>query len=232
MAARQANPTFAGARVEIFKSSLDASGNGEGQAFLDFLTADGSGNFSGAITVSGLAVGDRITATATDGSNSTSEFGLNMVVAPVVTLGNGTDPANANLAPGGAATMADAFTFQAASGTDTVTAVTVTLAAGTSGGVSLVEITNDAGTVVYGSASNPGSDTPAITLTTNITATTTSTQYKVRVTPKSHAEHAGAGRLDLRRDGAHQRVDERGRAGGQRQRRHDSDDRQPVARAT
>jgi len=60
------NPTFAGARVEVFKSSLDVSGNGEGQAFLDFLTADGSGNFSGALTVGGMAVGDRITATATD----------------------------------------------------------------------------------------------------------------------------------------------------------------------
>ena len=64
--------------------------------------------------------------------------------------------------------------------------MTVTLATGTSGGLSLVEITNDAGTVVYGSVADPGSDTPAITLTTNITATTTLTQYKIRVTPKSH----------------------------------------------
>ena len=92
------------------------------------------------------------------------------------TLGNGTDPANVLLAPGGAATMADA-----------ITGVAVTLAAGTSGGLSLVEITNDAGTVVYGSVTNPGSDTPAITLSTNITATTTATQYKIRVTPKSHS---------------------------------------------
>ena len=92
-----------------------------------------------------------------------------------------------SLAPGGAATMADAFTLQTSSGTDAITAVTVTLATGTSGGLSLVEITNDAGTVVYGSVANPGSDTPAITLTTNITATTTLTQYKIRVTPKTHA---------------------------------------------
>ena len=63
----------------------------------------------------------------------------------MTTLGNGTDPANATVAPGGAATMADAFTFQTGSGTDAITAVTVTLAPGTSAGVSLVEITNDAG---------------------------------------------------------------------------------------
>ena len=107
--------------------------------------------------------------------------------APTTTLGNGTDPGNASLAPGGAATMADAFTFQTSSGTDAITAVTVTLASGTSGGLSLVEITNDAGTVVYGSVTNPGSDTPAITLSTNITATTTATQYKIRVTPRTHA---------------------------------------------
>lgn len=83
--------------------------------------------------------------------------------------------------------MAGAFTFQTDSGTDAITAATVSLAAGTSGGLSLVEITNDAGSVVYGSVSNPGSDAPSATLTTNITATTTSTQYKIRVTPKSHA---------------------------------------------
>ena len=109
------------------------------------------------------------------------------------TLGNGTDPSNASLAPGGAATMAGAFTLQTSSGTDAITDATVTLATGTSAGLSLVEITNDAGTVVYGSVANPGSDTPTITLTTNITATTTLTQYKIRVTPKSACQHAGTG---------------------------------------
>src|SRR5262249_45199026 len=79
-------------------------------------------------------------------------------------LGDGTDPSNASLAPGGAATLADAFTFQTASGTDTITAITVSLASGTSAGLSLVEITDNAGSVAYGSVSNPGSDTPAITL--------------------------------------------------------------------
>ena len=53
--------------------------------------------------------------------------------------------------------------------------------------MSLVEITDVAGTIVYGSVSNPSSDTFTIALTTNIVATTTSTQYRIRVTPKSHA---------------------------------------------
>ena len=103
-------------------------------------------------------------------------------------LGNGTDPGNTTLAPGGAATMADAFTFQTGTGTDVITAVVVGLSAGSSGGLSLVEITNDAGTTIYGSVTDPASDTPSITLSTNtLTATTTSAQYKIRVTPKSHA---------------------------------------------
>lgn len=104
------------------------------------------------------------------------------------TLGNGTDPSNASLAPGGAATMADAFTFQTSSGTDTITAVVVGLSTGSSGGLSLVEITNDGGATVYGSVTDPASDTPTVTLSTNtLTATTTQTQYKIRITPKSHA---------------------------------------------
>ncbi len=179
--------TFASARVELFKSDNDASGFGEGQAFLTFVTSDASGNINTSVTVSGLSVGDKLTATATDGSNNTSEFGANVTVAGVTTLATGTDPSNASIAPSGAATMADAFTLQTSSGTDAITAMTVTLASGTAAGLSLVEITNDAGSVVYGSAANPGSDTPAITLSTNITATTTLTQYKIRVTPKSHA---------------------------------------------
>jgi hypothetical protein len=80
-------PLFAGARVEIFKSDGDTSGSGEGQVFLGFLTTDLNGNFSGSLTVSGLAVGDQITGTATDGSNNTSEFGQNVSLGvPAITV--------------------------------------------------------------------------------------------------------------------------------------------------
>ena len=141
----------------------------------------------------GFAVwdGGKATATATGNTTATVTSSINafltIALKPGTTLGNGTDPANASLAPGGAATMADAFTFQTSSGTDVITAAVVGLATGTSVGLSLVEITSDDGVTVYGSAANPASDTPSIALsTTTLTATTTSTQYKIRVTPKSH----------------------------------------------
>lgn len=71
---------FSGATVQIFKSDLDPSGYGEGRTLLGTLTADASGGFSGAFPISGLAAGDKITATATDGSSNTSEFGANVSV--------------------------------------------------------------------------------------------------------------------------------------------------------
>jgi uncharacterized delta-60 repeat protein len=90
-AANQA--TFANARVEVFKSDGDGTGYGEGRTYLGFVTTDASGNFSGSLDVSGkgLGAGDRLTGTATDGSNNTSEFGLNIVVnndAPVLAGAN------------------------------------------------------------------------------------------------------------------------------------------------
>lgn len=72
--------TFAGARVELFKSDNDPAGYGEGSSYLGLLTADGSGNFTGTLAVTGLAIGDKITATATDGSGNTSEFGPDSTV--------------------------------------------------------------------------------------------------------------------------------------------------------
>jgi len=103
--------------------------------------------------------------------------------ASTTTLGSGTDPGNVSLAPGGAATMADSFTFQTVLGTNIVTDVTVTLS-GTYG-IGLVEVTNDSGSTVYGSVSNP-SGTQKITLTTPISIGTTTSSYKVRITPKTH----------------------------------------------
>ena len=66
-----------------------------------------------------------------------------------------------------------------------MTSVTVTFAAGTSAGLSLVEITSNDGSTVYGSKATP-TDTSAISLSSTIAATTSETQYKVRVTPKIH----------------------------------------------
>src|SRR2546428_2280368 len=102
------------------------------------------------------------------------------------TIADGTNPGNTTIAPGAAATDVDAFTLQTSGGTDTVTAATVTLAAGTWAGINLVQITDNSN-VVMGTATDPGSNTVPITLSTNISVTTTATTYKIRITPKSHA---------------------------------------------
>lgn len=119
-------------------------------------------------------------------------YGGTLVVSEVsasatTTLGTGVDPSGATVAPSGDATLVDAFTLQTSSGTDTITAVAVSLSVGSSAGVSLVEITDNGGGTVYGSVTTPSSDTIAVALAPSISVTTTSTQYKVRVTPKAHA---------------------------------------------
>lgn len=140
------------------------------------------------VTAGTAAAAPVFTMTASGATPEGASVMLRIREVPGTSLGDGTDPGNASLAPGGAATMADAFTFQTSSGTDTVTGVTVDLGTGAAAALSLVEITNDAGTTVYGSVTNPATDTPTITLSTNtLTATTTQTQYKIRVTPRSHA---------------------------------------------
>ncbi|MEE8060684.1 MAG: DUF2341 domain-containing protein [Gemmatimonadales bacterium] len=130
-------------------------------------------------------------ALVTSGSpiEATPTSDITAAAGPTTTIGDGTDPGNAPIIPGDPATELDTFTLQINSGPDdTVTAATVTLAAGTSGGISLVEITSNDGVTVYGSVANPAGDTVAVTLSTNITATTTITPYKVRITPKIHTD--------------------------------------------
>ena len=79
---------FANATLEFFKAANDGSGYGQGQTYLGTLTADASGNFSGSFAVSGLGVGDLITATAIDASGNTSEFSANFtVLAPYAISG-------------------------------------------------------------------------------------------------------------------------------------------------
>ena len=69
--------TFASARVEIFKSSNDASGYGEGQTYLGFVTCntDSAGRGAFLFAVTGTVSNQSITATATDlDTGDTSEF--------------------------------------------------------------------------------------------------------------------------------------------------------------
>jgi hypothetical protein len=163
-------------------------GNTVGAATVGCVTASPGSSCTDTGLTNGTAYYYKIFTRDTSGNYATGVALGPVTPTDLTTLGTGVDPGNAVLAPEGAATMADAFTFQTSSGTETVTAATVTLAAGSHGGLSLVEITNDAGTTVYGSLSDPVSDTPSITLNTNVlSATTTLTQYKIRITPKSHA---------------------------------------------
>ena len=107
----------------------------------------------------------------------------------VTMLGDGTNPGAASLAPGGAETALDAFTLQTGTGTDTVTAATVTLAAGTYVGLSQVRIVGApgcAGGTQYGAAV-PAADAVAFTGMA-IPVTTTLASFYVCVTPRAHAD--------------------------------------------
>jgi len=82
-------------RVEIFIPDNDPSGHGEGKVYLGHVSTGLGSSFSGSFTVSGLAVGDLITGTATDVVNDTSEFAANAAItlAPTTTVvTSGTNP--------------------------------------------------------------------------------------------------------------------------------------------
>ena len=106
------------------------------------------------------------------------------------TLGNGTDPGNSTVAPGAAATDIDNFSLVTSAGTDTVTAVTVTLGpAGAFNNIGQADITDTANTAQCTAITNPASNTLSFTGCT-IPVSTTATDFKVRITPKTHANMA------------------------------------------
>jgi len=82
-----------GALVEFFQSTDAAGDHGEGKTFIGRGTVGVSGTggtedpsavqFSFTFAAGALATTDRVTATATDGSNNTSEFGANVVLQPL-----------------------------------------------------------------------------------------------------------------------------------------------------
>ncbi|TSC60441.1 MAG: fibronectin type III [Parcubacteria group bacterium LiPW_15] len=142
----------------------------------------------------GLTVFDGQKATAGAYSTTTVTFATATVKGmmtislqpPVTTLANGTDPSNATIAPGASATDLDSFTLQTTDGSDTVTAATVTLGANTTSSLSSVAITSNDGATTYCSENDPVSNTVALS-GCGIPVSTSPVQFKVRITPKSHA---------------------------------------------
>ena len=99
------------------------------------------------------------------------------------TLGTGTDPAaGVIIAPGAAATDVDGFTLMTTSGTETITSVTVNLSS--ISGVGLVDITDNFSNVL-GSLVPAAAGLNTIPVT-GMSASTTLTDFKIRITPLSH----------------------------------------------
>ncbi len=128
-----------------------------------------------------------VRATNAAGESTWSATSTVVTISGTTTLANATDPSNATIAPGEVETFAGAFTLQTNTGSSTISAFVVDLGSGASAGIKQVEITSNAGTTTYGTVSNPSSDTPTIAIVNTLTATTGATIYKIRVTPKSHA---------------------------------------------
>ncbi|KPJ58249.1 MAG: hypothetical protein AMJ46_14480, partial [Latescibacteria bacterium DG_63] len=108
------------------------------------------------------------------------------VIVPTTTLGDGTDPGNSTVAPGSAGQYLDQFTFVTNTGTDSVTALTVTTA--NTAAIASAEIWNDAGdTQYFSTVSSPSGDTWSFSGGTAIPVSTSSASFRVRFTAKSHA---------------------------------------------
>ncbi|HAT68594.1 MAG TPA: hypothetical protein DCS20_03165 [Candidatus Yonathbacteria bacterium] len=112
-------------------------------------------------------------------------------IAPTftTTIANGTNPPSVTLAPGDSITDLDTFTLVTSGNTDSITALTVTLT-GTNSFQSLseVRITSSTGATTYFSAvSNPSSNTVSFSGGTPVPVTTSTATFKVRITPKTHA---------------------------------------------
>ncbi len=129
---------------------------------------------------------DTISWTSLFGSDPTPT----VVMDPSYTIvGTGTDPASATVAPGSGIRDAGSFDVYTSEGTDGIYQVGVDLGSAYTGLASVV-ITNTAGTVTYFTFAAVNSQYMYSNGGTGITATTSQTEYRIRVTPKTHANMA------------------------------------------
>ena len=75
----------AGCTVELFVSDQDPSGHGEGRTYIDSAVADASGNFAIPVFFPIMSC-TRVTATATDSGDNTSEFSENVRIGLCLSL--------------------------------------------------------------------------------------------------------------------------------------------------
>lgn len=108
------------------------------------------------------------------------------ISVPTTILGDGTNPGNSSIGPGASVTDLDAFTFITDSGTDTINSLTGTLSpANAYNNISQVDITDNSNNIKC-SVSSLSSNTLDFT-SCGLAITTSASTYKLRVTPKSHA---------------------------------------------
>ena len=94
----------AGATVQVYRSvadgdtsdTLSGTDYGEGVEYLGTTTADGAGDWS-LTGIAALANGNEVSAIATNGSNDTSEFGANVVVAGPFVVNSTADGSDGNI---------------------------------------------------------------------------------------------------------------------------------------
>ncbi len=101
-------------------------------------------------------------------------------------LGDGTDGSNSSIGPGGATTEIDRFTFVTSNGTDTVTGLTVTMDGNSDAYTNIATVAVQTTGGVTKCSATPSSNTVLLT-SCGITVTTSLTEYKIMITPKTHA---------------------------------------------
>lgn len=154
-----------------------------------FVSTGTGSNAACAVGTGGQAViGATGNVTATWSATVVGSGGILLALQPTTTtLADGANPSSVTIGPGGNITDLDAFTLVTDTGTDTVTALTVTLTGANSfESLSEVRITSNDNLTTYFSAVAPTSNTVSFSGGTSILVNATATTFKVRITPKTH----------------------------------------------
>ena len=179
-------PGCDGGSENLWSTGVGPSGGGGGGGGAGGTAATGSKNGGNGGTYGGGGGGAGYSGahTFTGGTGGQGLIVISYVPASAVTtLGNGTDGGNSTIGPGASATEIDRFSLSTDSGTDTVTGMTVTLGPTNAyQNIGTVSVETTGGTTLC--SATPSSN--IVTLTScGISVTTSSTEYKVMITPLS-----------------------------------------------